>query len=153
MLKSAQLTSAMQAAGLDVGGGSSTSSEGDSSTATSVSVVAVTASRAATSAETTSKGYTAGDMAGVGAGIGVPLLLAVGALGYLLAREKKKNAAPRTAEFHALDSNLGMNKEASSWLSWSDASPPPGSRPTELGSEVLIQELEPQGRAELGQGR
>lgn len=34
-----------------------------------------------------------------------------------------------------------MRKEANSWLSWSETSQPPQSRPTELGSEVLIQEL------------
>lgn len=149
VLKSDQLTSAMEQAGVSMG---SSSSDSDASS-TSVSIVTVTATGTRSAMVNDGKDYTAGQMAGVGVGVGVPLLLAVGALSWLLLREKRRATGAQT-DFHPLQSS-GPTEQTTAWSTWSQPVYGQHQRiPTELGSEQVseidtvhrIAELEPKHR-------
>ncbi|KAF2169784.1 hypothetical protein M409DRAFT_52285 [Zasmidium cellare ATCC 36951] len=151
VLKSDQLTSAMELAGVDTG---SSSTDSDSTSSTSVPVVTVTATGAAS--PDSAKGYTSGQMAGVGAGVGVPLLLAIGALSWLLILEKKKSHTDQP-HFHPLQSPEETG-HTNTWTAWNQPTYGGGGQqrmPSELNNEQVVEigtehrlaELEPKYRA------
>lgn len=146
MLKSDQLTSAMEEAGVSSETSSSESDSHSAISATSVSIVTVTATGSAVSDD--AKEYTAGQMAGVGVGVGVPLLLAVGALSWLLVRERKRTNA-NEPDFHPLQSPEATD-QAHNWAAWSHPMYGQQQRmPTELSNEQVLEIDTPHRPAEL----
>lgn len=107
VLKSAQLTSAMEAAGID------TVSESAIPSSSTVAVVTMTATASVTPTPLVSS-YTAGQMVGVGAGVGIPLLLAIGILTFLLVREKKSQEVREIVPFEP------EARDVNSWALWTD---------------------------------
>ncbi|KXS98696.1 hypothetical protein AC578_1256 [Pseudocercospora eumusae] len=95
ILRSSQLTSMMEAAGIDQG----------------------PAANVKTRVEDDNKTYTLAAMAGVGAGVGGPLLVVVAILSYLLVRDRKRMAAitndtlssPRSPKGHEMSSGSPWN--------------------------------------------
>lgn len=129
ILRSSQLTSAMEAAGINRNVAQQANSTNATTNATAALPVA-------------DDNYSAGAMAGVGVGVGVPLLIAVVFLAYMVLREKRK--------YRAVNDTLAsmraqMNQPTSSWSTWTGTTAAPkrasGPGAAELPSNVL-QELE-----------
>lgn len=130
ILRSSQLTSAMEAGGID------------RDLLQQANATNPTANATPAALPVADGGYTVGAMAGVGVGVGVPLLIAVVFLAYMVMRERRK--------YRAVSDTLNtmqaqMNQPTSSWSAYTGtaAAPKRVSRPgaAELPSNVL-QELE-----------
>lgn len=85
------------------------------------------------------KDYTAAEMAGVGVGVGAPLLVVIGILSFLLVRDRRRIAAIDKDTLTALRPPRGH--EMSSWSAWNDPGAGAKHRPAELSPETM-QELE-----------
>lgn len=114
VLKADQLATAMSAAGLP------TSSIDPTSTPTeTLPILTVTATGTLTPANPAAK-YTTTQLIGVGAGLGVPMLLAIGVLTYLLIAEKRRHSVREIGEGAFRPPPTMESRDGNSWSAWSE---------------------------------
>ncbi|KAM3418705.1 hypothetical protein BST61_g4682 [Cercospora zeina] len=112
VLKADQLATAMSSAGVP------TSSIDPTATPTeTVPILTVTATGAP--ADPNMK-YTATQLVGVGAGLGIPMLLAIGVLTYLLVAEKRQHSVREIGEGAFRPPPTMESRDGNSWSAWSE---------------------------------
>ncbi|KAF2214762.1 hypothetical protein CERZMDRAFT_105256 [Cercospora zeae-maydis SCOH1-5] len=143
VLKADQLVTAMSAAGVP------TSSIDPAATPTeTVPILTVTATGAPKSADSNAK-FTVSQLVGVGAGLGIPMLLAIGVLTYLLVAEKRRHSVREIGEGAFRPPPTMESRDGNSWSAWSETTKV-GNVPTiPMFDSHRLQDLE--GKSKWGQ--
>ncbi|KAI5369309.1 hypothetical protein Slin15195_G001850 [Septoria linicola] len=130
VLQADQLVTAMSAAGL------ATASIDPTSTPTeTIPILTVTATGVLKPSDPAMQ-YTMGQLVGVGAGVGVPMALAIGILSFFLLQEKKKHTVAEIDEggFRPPPTSESQSRDGNSWSAWSETTKINAAAPSGLHS-------------------
>lgn len=115
VLTATQLTSAMEDAGI-----ATNTTDPTETPSGTVGVVTVTATGLVKPADP-SLLFTTGQVVGVGAGIGIPMVLAIGLLSFLLVQEKKKHKVDEITEGGFRPPPTLETRGVNSWSAWTES--------------------------------